>query len=60
MFGICSKLIIKTAERCRVLIFNFEQISFIVLVSLLFTLNKLVPAGYVFHRVRPELMYNPT
>ena len=46
----CSKLTIKTPERhqlCRsgVFIVNFEQISHIILVFPLLTLNKSIPAG---------------
>ena len=45
MCEICSKLTLKTPERRHwrrsgVFIFNFEQISLIVLVFLLLTLNK--------------------
>ena len=47
---ICLKLTIKTRERCQwhrsgVLIVNFEHISHLVLVLLLLTLNKYLPAG---------------
>ena len=47
---ICSKLAMKTSERRHlhsfgVLIVNFEQNSHIVLLFLLLTLNKLIPAG---------------
>ena len=47
---ICSKLTIKTIERRQwrrsgVFIVNFEHISHLVLVFLLFTLNKYLPAG---------------
>ena len=47
---ICSKLTIKTRERWQwhrsgVLIVNFEHISHLVLVLLLLTLNKYLPAG---------------
>ena len=49
---ICSKLTVKTAERCQwrrsgVFIVNFEHISHLVLVFLLLTLNMLLPAGKV-------------
>ena len=51
MSKICSKLTIKTPERRRrhsnVFIVNFEQMSQIVLVFLLLTLNKYMPAGVV-------------
>ena len=51
MCEICSKLTIKTPELCQwsrsgALIFNFEQSSYIVLVFLLLTLNKLMPVGW--------------
>ena len=47
---ICLKLTIKTRERCQchrsgVLIVNFEHIPHLVLVLLLLTLNKYLPAG---------------
>ena len=49
MCEICSKLTIKTPEQCHwscsaVFIVNFEQISRIVLVFPLLTLNKWIPA----------------
>ena len=49
---ICSKLTVKTAERCQwrrsgVFIVNFEHISHLVLVFLLLILNMLFPAGKV-------------
>ena len=48
----CLKLIIKTAEqrywrRSGVFIVNFEHISYLVLVFVLFTLNMQLPAGIV-------------
>ena len=58
---ICSKLTVKTAERCQktaercqwrrsgVSIVNFEHISHLVLVFLLLILNMLLPAGKVGH-----------
>ena len=42
-FEMCSKLTIKTAERCLYL--NFEHISHLNLVFLLLTLNMQLPAG---------------
>ena len=50
MCEICSKLIITIAERRHwyrscVIIVNFEQLSHIILVSLLLILNKQMPAG---------------
>ena len=47
---ICSKLTIKTPERRQwrrsgVFIVNFEHISYLALVFLLLTLNRLMPAG---------------
>ena len=52
MCEICSKLTIKTPERRHrrlsgVFIVNVEQISHVVLVFLLLTLNKYMPAGLV-------------
>ena len=41
---ICSKLTIKIPER-RIFIVNFEHISYLVLVFLLLTLSRLMPAG---------------
>ena len=62
---ICSKLTIKTRERCHwrrsgVLIVNFEHISLLVLVFLLLTLNIKLPAGigilayWNIERVKPS------
>ena len=51
MYEICSKATIKTPERWQwrrfgVFIVNLEQISHIVLLFFLLTLNKLMPAGW--------------
>ena len=47
---ICSKLTIKTPERCQwrrsgLFIVNYEHISHLVLVFLLLTLSRQIPAG---------------
>ena len=44
---ICSKLIIKTPERLRVFVVNFEHISYLALVFLFLTLNMQLPAGKI-------------
>ena len=49
MCEICLKLTIKTPERRGVFMFNFEQISHIVLVFSLLTLNKKIPAGLLLN-----------
>ena len=54
MCEICSKLTIKTSERCQwrysvSSIVNFEQISHFVLVFLLLILNKEMVAGELLH-----------
>ena len=53
MYEICSKLIIEIPERRHwrrscVFMVNFEQISHIVLLFPLLTLNKYIPTGYFF------------
>ena len=55
-FEICSKLTMKTPERRHwrrsgVFIINFELVSHLVLVFLLLTLNRLMLAGLVRHRI---------
>ena len=50
MCEVCSKLTVKTPERCQwrlsgVIIVNFEHISHLVLVFLLLTLNMYLLAG---------------
>ena len=54
--GICSKLTIKRPERHHwrrsgVFIINFEHISLLVLVFLLLTGSRYMPAGYVYVHV---------
>ena len=53
---ICSKLAIKTPERCHlhrsgVFIVNFEHISYFVLVLLLLTLTRQIPAGNMINLI---------
>ena len=55
-FEICSKLTMKTLERRHwrrsgVFIVNFELVSHLALVFLLLTLNRLMLAGLVRHRI---------
>ena len=63
MCEICSKLIIKTSERhhsthCNIFIVDFEQISHVILMFLLLTLSKWMPAGLVsFSEVAAQVNY---
>ena len=60
MSEICSELTINTSERYQwycsgIFIVNFEQISHIVQVVLLLTLNKQMPAGHVAKKKKKEI-----
>ena len=59
---ICLKLTIKTPERRQlrrsgVLIVNFEHNSHFVLVFLLLTLNKQMPAGMLLEAIRKPMVF---
>ena len=50
-YEIYSKLTIKTPGCSGIFIVSFEHISYIVLVFLLLTLSRSMPAGYLFTKV---------
>ena len=59
---ICSKLTIKTPERCHwyhsgVFIVNFEQISHTSLIFPLLTLNKLIPAWVISPKLHDHIQF---